>query len=87
MLITSFNWAGNCSFLFNMLATKHNSCLYLSQSLGLSLRLYIHCSKESVRNREIQWVSNWTRHIHKLQILVLIYNIVYLIKVSLFDLM
>ena len=38
--------AGNCSFLFiinkpNMLATKHNSCVYLSQSLSLSLHLYI----------------------------------------------
>ena len=63
--------------------TKHNSCLYLSQSLSLSLHLYIHCSKESVRNREIQWVSNWRR----LHILVLIYNIVYPKKVSLFDLM
>ena len=69
-----------------MLATKHNSCLYLSQSLCLSLRLYLHCLKESVRNREIQWVSNWRRHIHKLHILVLICNIVYLKKVSLFDL-
>ena len=87
MLIISFNWAGNCSFLFNMLATKHNSCLYLSQSLSLPLRLYIHCSKESVRDREIQWVGNWRRHIYKLHILVLIYNIVYLKKVSLFDLM
>ena len=70
-----------------MLATKDNSSLYLSQSLSLSLRLYIHCSKESVRNREIQWVSNWRRHMHKLHILVLIYNIVYPKKVFLFDLM
>ena len=70
-----------------MLATKHNSCIYLSQSLSLSLRLYIHCSKKSVRNRELQWVSNWRRHIHKLHILVLIYNIAHRKKVSLFDFM
>ena len=40
-----------------MLATKHNSCIYLSQSLSLSLRLYIHCSKKSVRNREISGLA------------------------------
>ena len=52
--------AGNCLILFiiirhNMLATKHNSCLhvYLSQCLGVSLYLYLHFSKVSVRNREI----------------------------------
>ena len=47
-----------------MLATKHNSCLYLSQSLSLSLCLYIHCSKKSMINREIHWVSNWRSHIY-----------------------
>ena len=71
-----------------MLDTKHNSCVYLSQSVSLSLRLYIHCLKKYVRNRKIQWVRNWMRHIHKLHILVLIYNTACLKKtVSLFDLM
>ena len=40
-----------------MLATKHNSCLYFSQSLSLSLHLYIHCLKKSVGNRKIQRVK------------------------------
>ena len=70
-----------------MLVTKHNSCLYLSQSFSLSPCLYIHCSKKSARNREIQWVSNWRRHINKLHILVIIYNIAYPKKGSLFDFM
>ena len=84
--------ADNCSFLFtmirtNMLTTKHNSCLYLSQSLSLSLHLYIRCSKKSVRNREIQRVGNWRRHIHKLHILVRYTILRIRKKVSLFDLL
>ena len=70
-----------------MLATKHNSCLYFPQSLSLSLRLYINCSKKTARNSEIQWANSCRRHIHKLHILVLLYNIVHPKKVSLFDLM
>ena len=51
----SFEMAGNCLFLFiiigaNMLATKDNSCQYLSQCLSVSLHIF---SKVSVRNRKI----------------------------------
>ena len=70
-----------------MLTTKHNSCLYLSQSFNFSLCLCIHCSKKSVRNKEISGLATGEGIYQTTHDGLYTDNIAYPKKVFLFDLM